>query len=92
MEFELPLQLKQVLLHEYDGIAGHDELPALPCKPCVADILSQYVDQSNSEGLAFEVEVCRSGNPSLAPSVTSWDSLLLISASFAGGKWSAVVL
>lgn len=57
MEFELPLQLKQVLLDEYDGIAGHNELPALPRKPCVADILSQYVDQSNSDGLAFEVEV-----------------------------------
>lgn len=62
MEFELPLQLKQVLLHENDGIAEHNELPALPCKPCVADILSQYVDQSNSEGLAFEVEVCTSCN------------------------------
>ena len=62
MEFELPLQLKQVLLHENDGIAEHNELPALPCKPCVADILSQYVNQSNSEGLAFEVEVCTSCN------------------------------
>ena len=57
MEFELPLQLKQVLLDEYDVITGHNELPALPRKPCIADILSQYVDQSNSEGLAFEVEV-----------------------------------
>ena len=57
MEFELPLQLKQVLLDEYDAVAGHNEVPALPRKPCVADILSQYVDQSNSEGLAFEVEV-----------------------------------
>ena len=41
MEFELPLQLKQVLLDEYDAVAGHNEVPALPRKPCVAEILSQ---------------------------------------------------
>lgn len=57
MEFELPVRLKQILLDEYDGLAGHEELPSLPYKPCVADILSQYVEESNSEGLAFEAEV-----------------------------------
>lgn len=62
MEFELPVRLKQVLLDEYDCLARHDELPVLPCKPCVADILSQYVEESNSEGLAFEAEVRTSCN------------------------------
>lgn len=57
MEFELPLRLKQILLGEYESIFRSDHLPALPQKPCVADILSQYVDQSNSEGLDFEQEV-----------------------------------
>ncbi|KAL3151866.1 hypothetical protein ABBQ38_012829 [Trebouxia sp. C0009 RCD-2024] len=57
LEFELPVRLKQVLLDEYDCLAQQDELPILPCKPCVADILSQYVEESNSEGLAFEAEV-----------------------------------
>lgn len=57
MEFELPLRLKQILLGEYESIFRRDQLPALPQKPCVADILSQYVDQSNSEGLDFEQEV-----------------------------------
>ncbi len=57
MEFELPLRLKQVLLGEYESIFRHDQLPGLPHKPCVADILAQYVDQSNSEGLDFEQEV-----------------------------------
>jgi len=57
MEFELPLRLKQILLGEYESIFNSDQLPALPQKPCVADILSQYVDQSNSEGLDFEQEV-----------------------------------
>ncbi len=56
MEFELPLRLKQILLGEYESIFRKDQLP-LPQKPCVADILSQYVDQSNSEGLDFEQEV-----------------------------------
>ena len=60
MEFELPLRLKQILLSDYDSIARHEQLRALPCKPCVADILSQYVEQSNSEGLAFEAEVTAS--------------------------------
>lgn len=57
MEFELPLRLKQILLGEYESISRNDHLPPLPYKPCVADILSQYVDQSNSEGLDFEEEV-----------------------------------
>lgn len=57
MEFELPLRLKQILLCEYESIFRSNQLPALPQKPCVADILSQYVDQSNSEGLDFEQEV-----------------------------------
>lgn len=57
MEFELPLRLKQILLGENESIFRSDQLPALPQKPCVADILSQYVDQSNSEGLDFEQEV-----------------------------------
>lgn len=56
MEFELPLRLKQILLGEYESISRNDHLPPLPYKPCVADILSQYVDQSNSEGLDFEEE------------------------------------
>ena len=69
MEFELPLRLKQVLLSEYDSMGRHS-LPELPCRPCVADILSQYVEQSNSEGLAFEAEVgCRS--------CTAFESLLM---------------
>ena len=57
MEFELPVRLKQILLAEHGGIAENQQQQALPCKPCVADILSLYVDQSNSEGLDFEQEV-----------------------------------
>ena len=57
MEFELPVRLKQILLAEYDGITENQQQQSLPHKPCVAEILSQYVDQSNSEGLDFEQEV-----------------------------------
>lgn len=73
MEFELPLRLKQVLLSDYDSIARHEQLRTLPCKPCVADILSQYVEQSNSEGLAFEAEVTAS------PCATSYVSYIRMS-------------
>ena len=58
MEFELPL--RQILLAEYDSFANNQSHQhSLPHRPSVSEILSQYVDQSNSEGLDLEQEVWR---------------------------------
>ncbi|KAK9868858.1 hypothetical protein WJX84_000296 [Apatococcus fuscideae] len=45
---DLPESLKEVLLGAHERIRGHGEMPELPSRPCVSQILDLYVEEKRA--------------------------------------------
>lgn len=56
VELRLPAALKQVLVDEHEAFSKGKRLPPLPRKPCVADILHRYVEESRQARQVVDVE------------------------------------
>ena len=58
---DLPASLKEVLLGAHEQIRERGELPELPSRPCVNDILNLYVEQKRvlKDDVEIHEEVCQ---------------------------------
>lgn len=56
MDIRLPAALKEVLVSENEAFKRGLQLPPIPRKPSVVDILNQYVEEHKVAGQALYVE------------------------------------